>query len=221
MLVILAFFIFAALTIIRFYFDVYKYAFLVLSIIVGAIAFNSYHLFFNITEANIKLKKAYRMVSIDTLTGIYNRYALLSEMNSKIDKEEEFSILFMDLDKLKSINDNYSHDFGDKYLIKFANSLKESIGNNGKVYRFAGDEFICMISNSKKDIDINDIKNKIHHLMNEEFDFNGVSIGQATYPENGGTVKEIISKADKSMYIDKHSNRSNNQRVSVEDISST
>jgi GGDEF domain-containing protein len=83
----------------------------------------------------------------DVLTGVSNRYSLFKRMNQLIESNHSFLVVFIDLDNLKKINDTYGHSMGDAYLKQFAVALHDVMDTQGDVYRFAGDEFVCLIEN--------------------------------------------------------------------------
>lgn len=139
----------------------------------------------------------------DKLTGVKNRAAIFKEIPSIMKKKSNFKIIFLDLDKFKLINDTFGHDMGDKYLIQFANKCEEIIEHKGEIYRIGGDEFVIIIDSDSTD----DCLDKIEQLHWEMFElrihFKGVSIGIASYPEDGQSIEELIFVADRKMYRDK------------------
>ena len=128
-------------------------------------------------------------------------------MKNKIEDKKVFSVLFMDLDNLKRINDVYGHNKGDEYLKGFSKIIGDVVGAEGNAYRFAGDEFVCLVNKELSILEIEKIEQTINIEMNKLFDFNGVSIGASRYPENGETVDELIGYADESMYGEKRSRK--------------
>lgn len=141
----------------------------------------------------------------DTLTGINNRYSLFRQLDLLIDTKQKFLLLFIDLDNLKQINDNYSHSKGDEYLRIFAMALKDVISDRGEVFRFAGDEFVCLIHNGCSDFDQQVFKDKVESHINWDLPFLGFSIGVSCYPIDGHDSDKLISIADEKMYKEKKS----------------
>ncbi|MBI9010533.1 MAG: GGDEF domain-containing protein [Tenericutes bacterium] len=141
---------------------------------------------------------------VDSLTKINNRYALFHRLESLVQINQEFKLIFMDLNDLKSVNDNYGHHIGDEYLKEFARALKLAFKSKGDVFRFAGDEFICISLDTNLDTDT--IQKDIGKNFKFESKFNGFSFGCALYPEDGLRFKEIIKLADKRMYQNKNFN---------------
>jgi diguanylate cyclase (GGDEF)-like protein len=89
---------------------------------------------------------------IDDLTGLYNRRYLLLEAIKKLKSAEQsempLSIVFIDLDHFKNVNDTYGHARGDVVLKEFGEFLKRELRQNDTVYRYGGDEFICILPNA-------------------------------------------------------------------------
>ncbi len=143
----------------------------------------------------------------DKLTSLYNRRYIdqillkkisLFELKSKI----ELSIIFIDIDDFKIINDIYGHLIGDKILIEFANVLKENIKENDILGRWGGEEFIIISDNSSLDSSIL-LSENIRKII-EKTKFNKIekltaSFGIAEFKENDN-ISTLIQKADISLY---------------------
>lgn len=138
---------------------------------------------------------------IDSLTKLYNRLGLYKDFEKLSNIDKAISVYFLDLDHLKDINDNFGHIKGDNYLKAFSNALLKIARENEKVYRISGDEFIIM--SSKKSYDIDKLKHRIKAQMTIDLEFLGVSVGLATYLEDGQSLDELLFVADKRMYKDK------------------
>lgn len=195
--------IFSTFVCIRYFVDPSNATFLVILVFIGIIALTSYVLLHIHAVSTINLTSVREIAHKDTLTGIRNRYSFVSDIDLMISSNQEFVVLFMDLDNLKSVNDSFSHREGDKYLQEFASVLTRIIGSRGNSYRFAGDEFICLITNSLDSFSKAQFEQQVIDEMNKKFNFIGVSVGEASYPKNGLNAEELINSADKSMYIEK------------------
>lgn len=139
----------------------------------------------------------------DTLTGLKNRYALYKEIDQLIKENTPFLLLFMDLNQLKMINDEYCHKQGDKYLAQFARTMSDLLMNDGTSYRFAGDEFIAILTNNMEMFNPDKFKLEVAQHINLDVPYLGFSIGLASFPSDGLTLDELIDIADKCMYQDK------------------
>ena len=149
----------------------------------------------------------------DTLTGLNNRYLLYKQINKYIQNKQEFLVIFIDLDNLKVINDTYDHSTGDSYLKQFAKALLKVVSNQVDVYRFAGDEFICLITNAQAGFDCNHFREAIAKEMTMDIPYLGISIGLAHYPYDELDPDDLIKLADRNMYLEKRSKRKANPIV--------
>jgi diguanylate cyclase (GGDEF)-like protein len=148
----------------------------------------------------------------DKLTQVANRESLFAHINH-LRKETAngtnmpaFTLLFVDLDRFKQINDNHGHDAGDKVLVIIAARLKAAIRETDMVARYGGDEFVLLLKEAKNPLDINKTVDKIHTLMEEPIALDGetvtvgASIGWACSPDDGEDYVELIKIADERMY---------------------
>ena len=116
------------------------------------------------------------------------------------------AIMFVDLDGFKSINDNYSHEFGDVVLKTTANRIKAEIRETDTVARIGGDEFLVILNSIPKRSIIERIAKNLIQQVSQAIAIDGlelvvgVSIGIAIYPENASNAEELIRLADKAMY---------------------
>jgi diguanylate cyclase (GGDEF)-like protein len=116
------------------------------------------------------------------------------------------AVLFIDIDKFKSINDSYGHDLGDQVLLMVANRLKSFVRGEDLVSRWGGDEFVCLLLEVKQAADVTHLAEKMIHRIAEASEFNGIvlsiiaSIGIAIYPADGDTSEILFKNADIAMY---------------------
>lgn len=167
----------------------------------------------NITEH----KELIRQAAIDPLTGIYNRTQLNLLLTKKVEQtyreHSTFSILFIDLDHFKAINDRYGHLEGDRVLIEFASQTRDSLRSSDLFCRWGGEEFIIILD--KVDLDnAYTIAEKLRHKIHQyDFGLNTaitLSIGISQYTP-ALTIADTIKAADAAMYAAK--NRGRNQTV--------
>jgi len=157
-----------------------------------------------------------RRLQTDYLTGLPNRYAFEQFLQTAILRYKQaenpipFAILFIDINNFKLINDRFGHDSGDQALIEFALRLKTHVRPNDFVARFAGDEFVILLSDIRTRKDIPPIKQGIIKALSaplKSFDNSslkiGGAVGEAYYPEDGETAGELMVVADQKMYINK------------------
>lgn len=151
----------------------------------------------------------------DELTGIGNRRQMQEVLNLEIERASQmsnvFSIFLLDLNGFKEINDSLGHKIGDDALIHFTNVVKQVLRHEDFIFRLGGDEFLLLLK-SVQPSDIDVVKKRIHSLLeNNPLQVSEgqdlilkVSIGSSCYPEDSGSMDELIQKADKAMYQAKH-----------------
>lgn len=207
LLLLLGLSLFAVTSIIRYSISPEEYIYYLLVVFLIVIIITSYILLFNSVQSDINLDFANKIVTQDSLTGIKNRYSLFKDINKLISEEKAFTLLFLDLDDLKSVNDSLGHNNGDEYLKRFAKALLLHTKNHGKSYRFAGDEFVCIIPKENNTFDVKRFENSVNKEMNQHFNFKGVSVGISNFPENGNDPDLLLQVADSKMYGVKNSKR--------------
>jgi len=154
-------------------------------------------------QRDILFHKAYH----DDLTGLANRKHFMEKLQKQIDKaKEKIAILFVDLDKLKIINDTLGHDIGDLMIKTVAQRLQECIGNEGFVARLGGDEFMVMLYAIKDVKEVENISHKILHSIQQPIDlgihtfYSSASIGIALYPDDSLDKSSLLKFSDTAMY---------------------
>ncbi len=160
-----------------------------------------------------------RLIFEDELTGIANRRFLLSYFENKVPWDalngHTLSLLMIDVDYFKSINDTYGHQCGDQALMLVARLLTEVAGEEGLPIRFAGDEFMILMPRASRTAALQ-LATRLHQRIHEESlnleDEKAVvhmtlSIGVASAPEDAKTGKTLIQKADTALYHAKKSGR--------------
>ena len=170
-----------------------------------------------------------RLIFEDELTGVYNRRFLLNYLQYKVDWDElegqPVSLIMLDLDHFKQINDTHGHDAGDQALVWVAGLLREAAGEKGHPIRYAGDEFIILLPRLDKQAakqvgeKLLDLVHSRPVLLEEkegEFPIT-LSIGVASAPDDAQTGKDLIHSADTALYYAKKAGR--DQLASAGDIS--
>jgi diguanylate cyclase (GGDEF)-like protein len=157
----------------------------------------------------------------DKLTQVANRESLFAQINY-LQKQaaahpgsvDGFTLLFVDLDRFKYINDNHGHDAGDKALVIIAARLRSAIRDTDEVARYGGDEFVLLLKDTRNSIDINNMVEKICGIVEQPIALEdvvvsvGVSIGWASFPEDGADYVRLIKIADSRMYNRKRDRKS-------------
>lgn len=163
----------------------------------------------DITDSKVYEEELYKMAHYDSLTGLINRKLFNEEVEKCIRDDKKFSILFLDLDDFKKVNDIFGHEFGDKLLIHVSNLLLNEIGENNLVSRVGGDEFLILLNDiedrqdiiSLCDMLINLFKNPL--IITDKHILISSSIGIVVAPDDGNNVTTLIKRADTAMYKSK------------------
>lgn len=175
-----------------------------------------YNLFKNIMD---RMKLSYekefyqRLAYVDQLTGGKNRTAFESDIDQIfVDSKEvqKLSIVYIDIDNLKEINDQYGHLQGDHYLKEAYAMISKHYAPYGQCYRVGGDEFACIVKNMNAGL-LSAIKNHIkseHSHTDLELDIQlSLSIGYSSYNHQDEKPSDLIKRADEAMYQDKKQNK--------------
>lgn len=154
----------------------------------------------------------------DPLTGLYNRRYFNEMLEYELGRSErhkhEFSVLMIDLDNFKDVNDTYGHPCGDSVLRNIAESMHRQMRIGDLATRIGGDEFAIILSETGKNGAIavaeklrTEIRNIIHdNLSGKEFHVT-ISIGLATYPEDAQNLFDLMSCVDVGLYRAKEMGR--------------
>jgi len=154
-------------------------------------------------KENAKLAKK---ASTDPLTGLPNR-AIMEEKRTHSTKDT--SVILVDLDKFKPINDTHGHDVGDQLLIWFGEVLEKNVRLSDTVVRLGGDEFVIILTGASRKKAEEISSNIMLKLTEDHFDFDGGSImveasfGVASAENKLMTLDELMKQADKAMYKQK------------------
>jgi diguanylate cyclase (GGDEF)-like protein len=172
-------------------------------------------------KSNDELLEAYgllqQLATVDPLTGLENRCSLMdfAEVQLKLAQRYKsfFSIILIDLDYFKKINDTYGHLIGDEILKNIAKILKDVLRNVDHIGRFGGEEFIVISPNTTLNNAVvvaekvrGVIANFVHNIEDHIIQIT-VSIGIASYSRQDNDINQIIERADQALYKAKSSGR--------------
>lgn len=154
--------------------------------------------------------KLRKMATRDPLTGLPNRTLLLETIAVTIQRarvhKRNFSLLFIDLDRFKNVNDSLGHAVGDQFLARIARILERVVGDKGTVARLGGDEFVILADEIQSPTQAADFVDKLLIQLNTPVQLNehaihpAASIGISIYPEDGLSAEDLIRHADIAMY---------------------
>ena len=159
----------------------------------------------------------------DFLTGFYTREHLISALLKRIInanlRKEKFSILLIDIDHFKKINDKYGHLWGDEFLKYVASTLRLTLEGKGSIFRYGGDEFVVLFSTPESKQAFLLAKQFNLVMRRRPFLFNGrlfkitISCGLATYPDEARGAEDLLKVADKALYFSKRYGRNTTTQV--------
>ena len=195
-------------------------------IVLGENRLGAYVIYQDIADRKTKEREIMALMNTDPLTGLYNRHYAYTRMEERLvdatSGRENLSVIYMDLDRFKEINDSLGHQAGDEVLRIFATRMQSRFGAGLELCRVGGDEFLIMLGGKADDRE-EACGVAIRGLFEQPFTIAGQvaytspSIGWARYPEDGTSIDQLISKADTRMYADKKLRRIalNPQRTQV------
>lgn len=172
--------------------------------------------FRNINEQKQQELNRREQLKTDVFTGLYHKNYVISAVNEYLATPKRFSsssILIMDVDNFKEINDTKGHLFGDKAIAEIANILKQEFRNSDIVGRFGGDEFIVFMKDLQTKAIVENKANKLLERFKSPIVIDNysiqvsISIGISFYPLDGTTFDELFEKADMALYKSKHSGK--------------
>ena len=147
---------------------------------------------------------------LDGMTGLFTHKFFMDRLESELGRakrhKEKLTLLFLDLDKFKRINDTYGHLFGDLVIKETANLIKNNVRTHDTVARYGGEEFAVVLVNTSKEEclkTVERIRSNIedYNFSNDEINENmTISIGLAEFPNDSQETRGLIRFADEMMY---------------------
>lgn len=180
-------------------------------------------------EKSTRLAVTQREATTDEMTGLYNYRFLVGYLDQQVNVAERasspLSVLMLDLDHFKDVNDTHGHPAGDRLLRQFASLMVETIRKSDLAARYGGEEFVVVMANTSR-ADAEVVADKIRSAVAEmsvRLD-NGaevritVSIGGVTFPEGSKGARNLLDLADRALYAAKRNGRN---RVEFLDLAAT
>lgn len=161
-----------------------------------------------IRSLRAQLQESQQDALFDSLTGLYNRRYFDDEISALFNNKGDFSLLLVDIDHFKKINDNHGHLLGDLVLKSVARKLQTGCRDGAQAFRYGGEEFAILLPNSNLTVarQIADVMRRSIEKMNVKDRRTGVvldgitaSVGVAQMQKNMGAL-ELIEQADKQLY---------------------
>jgi diguanylate cyclase (GGDEF)-like protein/PAS domain S-box-containing protein len=173
----------------------------------------------DITERKVAEERVQYLAYYDALTGLPNRTLLQDRLTKALAsarrRKDKVALLFLDLDRFKTINDSLGHSVGDLVLKEVAERLKKWAREQDTVARVGGDEFLIVLTAVKDASDAAVAAERLMNAMTAEFVAQGhsvgisCSVGISIFPEHGRDGETLIKNADAAMYCAKESGRNN------------
>lgn len=171
--------------------------------------------------ANLQLREDLHFHSIrDPLTGLYNRrfmeHVFENEMRRTMRRQHPLSVMMMDVDHFKTVNDALGHEVGDQMLKAIANFLSSRLRKEDVICRYGGDEFVIILPETKvEDAEnrANDLRLNIKEAQDDplvrQYNITGLtlSIGISCYPTHGEEPSDLLRAADYALYYSKNHGR--------------
>ncbi len=171
----------------------------------------------DITERKKSEGIIWMQANYDSLTKLPNRRMFLDRLAQDIKKThrngEKLALFFLDLDHFKEVNDSLGHEFGDMLLVEVSRRISQCVRESDTVARLGGDEFTVILNVMEDSRHIEQIAEKIIHVLNQPFDLQGnaayvtASIGITLYPDDALNVDDMLKNADQAMFVSKRAGR--------------
>ncbi|MEW5768927.1 MAG: diguanylate cyclase [Pseudomonadota bacterium] len=178
--------------------------------------------FADISERKEAQERIWRQANYDPLTGLPNRQLLFDRLEQAIAQarrlKDRLSVLFIDLDRFKQVNDQYGHELGDRLLQEVATRMSSCMRSMDTLARLGGDEFIMLLQGHNDPQGAERVAEKIIACLSTPFLIDGhalqigASVGIAYFPDHAQTAAELVRHADRAMYEVKEAGR-NTYRV--------
>jgi diguanylate cyclase (GGDEF)-like protein/PAS domain S-box-containing protein len=162
--------------------------------------------FSDITRRKQQEEELRKLTNNDLLTGLPNRSSLQVTLSNLVKKDIHHTLMVLDLDNFKRINDSLGHQIGDDLLIGVAERIKLAIPKHASLYRLGGDEFALLVDQHPDIGSCAAIASQVINCLKPAFSLNneslvlGISIGIVLYPEDEQNEQALLRKADIAMY---------------------
>lgn len=169
----------------------------------------------DITERKTSEQTIYHLAYHDPLTDLPNRRLFMNRLRKEVQYARRFqsqlAVLFLDLDRFKTINDTLGHEAGDFVLAETTKRLTQCVGKNDLVARIGGDEFTVLLTDINSKLDAENVARRIVTRLQEPLTLAGqplhisCSVGIALFPADGKDADELLRRADMALYsVKKH-----------------
>jgi diguanylate cyclase (GGDEF)-like protein len=181
----------------------------------------------NDPSGSAEIEQLRTLLYTDALTGVYNRRFFrhcIADQKSHCDKTAAgFTLLMIDVDRFKEINDHHGHSVGDRLIMAIANVFRQEFRELGWIFRYAGDDFVGLLRTTSESV-VQDfcthLLKKISRITAPNHSGTSVSIGYAAYPNDTRDIGDLLRAASRAMFASKRAGR-NQFRSSSENTAAT
>lgn len=188
------------------------------TLLVSRLTDTNSHLLNEISEHIKTQEELDYLATHDNLTELPNRHHFQTLFNRALTRSQtksgKFTVLFIDIDHFKSVNDSYGHYTGDALLYQVAGRLKKNLRSNDTIARVGGDEFVILLEHTQDGEEfIEEFVNRLHRAFSTPFHVHKhtltvtLSMGISIYPDDGETKNVLLKKADIALYRAKDKGR--------------
>jgi diguanylate cyclase (GGDEF)-like protein len=163
-------------------------------------------------KMEVRTEEVYKLAALDQLTGLYNRRSGEQRLSAEVLRAQRtgrpLTILLLDLDGLKAVNDRFGHAGGDELIRCFAQCLNKAIRGSDLAVRQGGDEFLVLLPDCKLD----EVRYVLNRLSGHKLDLEGTSLaiafsaGWANH-KPGDSPEELLKRADEALYVNKRATK--------------
>ncbi len=171
----------------------------------------------DLTEKKRNEESVQRLAQYDSLTSLANRFQMLQLLDkilsAPMESQRECSVMLLDLDRFKQVNDTLGHPAGDALLQQVAQRLERTVDTQGRVGRLGGDEFEVIVPGRWKQDDLARLAQDVINSLSQPYSVDGhrvtigASLGIAIAPDNGTDSEHVIRNADLALYAAKDGGR--------------
>ncbi len=167
----------------------------------------------DLTQRKVLEQQLNEIAHYDKLTGLPNRRLFMSSLDTALEHESNFVVLFMDLDNFKFINDSLGHEAGDHVLEVVTKRFRRCLRSDDMLARLGGDEFTAILTSAPSKEDTENLCQRIVDHASTPIEYAGhellisVSIGAVNVPDDADTLSDVLRKADVAMYHTKQTGK--------------
>lgn len=164
-------------------------------------------------QTDLSKQQIRHLSEIDYLTGLYNMRSFVALAKKELKRAERqgypFSIMMLDADNLKPVNDTYGHESGSNMIKHLAKDIRSNLRTSDIAARFGGDEFVVLLTEADAESAVIAAERIRKTIETSPLNVPGgtvtvtVSVGIAAFPGHGATVQELVNRADNAMYASK------------------